>query len=970
VTTGSPSWAASFVEPTSDLLQLEDSIAGQVAEALIPQLTGEEQKQLAKRGTRSSQAHDAYLRGRWQWSTHTPEGLASALVYFTRAIDLDPEYAQAHAGIADYYIILGLQCGLPPAESFAAAKQSSATALKIDPSLAEAHTSFGVALWAYDRDYGQAAHHLQLAITVNPDYATAHQWFGMLNSARGRKEIAVASLERARKLDPRSPALAASLARAYINAGRPERAIEDLRDPARLPDEHSVADELLAWAFLAARRVDEAVRSARRAVELARTPFTMCALANAEAAAGHRESAEALLREVEALAERQYVSRYWLGSMQLACGRPREAVESLKRAWDDRDWWVMWLAVDPRWEPLRDDPEFRRMAGLNPASTRVYAPETISWSHRYQKPKRRPVSRRKVALIAFVLALAGLLAFIRFRVPSAPFEHVRMTKLTTNGTAVRATMSPDGSRAAFVTTESGKPVLWMRALDQPAPVRMAGPIDGEITALQFTGNGQYIGFTVVPPDGPAKAAMYRIPITGGPLWKTLESVPGSAAFAYSGERVAWLRSNRASGADELYVANTDGSGATRVAARRYPDRFAMYTPPAWSRDGVLIAAAVLGSDRDGFYTKLGVASAAGGGMRVIDQPRWQYVERIAWIESYGLLVTGQEYDSAFQQIWYVPYPKGAPKRISNDLNNYAGVSADTAAKAFVSVQVQTLANLYTVRRDGDASHAIQITPGAGRYFDLVWGPGDRILYASDASGTADIWTINADGSGQRRLTTGRGRSYAPTISTDGRIIAFHSNRSGNWNIWRMDADGANAQQLTIGHLDSDWPNFSADGQMVYYRRLEENAVRNIWRVPAVGGAPVRVTDKVAARPTVFPPDGRIACWYSEDTGLPKLKLAILPGDGGTPTRLFDIPPTVPPGSALRWTPKGDGIAFVDRRGGVWNIWVQPVDGGALHPITSFPLGEVYSFDWSADGRLVYSQGMTTSDVVLLQETNE
>ena len=166
--TGSPMWAASFEENADDLLALEDSISGQIAEALIPQLSGEEREQLAKRGTLNAKAHEAYLRGRWQWNAYTPEGLANALLYFNQAVAEDPTYARAHAGIADYYIQLGIWCVLPPAESFAAAKQSAAKALDLDSSLAEAHASYGFALWALDQDYAEAAHHLQLAITLNP----------------------------------------------------------------------------------------------------------------------------------------------------------------------------------------------------------------------------------------------------------------------------------------------------------------------------------------------------------------------------------------------------------------------------------------------------------------------------------------------------------------------------------------------------------------------------------------------------------------------------------------------------------------------------------------------------------------------------------------------------------------------------------------------------------------------------------
>ena len=201
-------------------MKFEDSIAEQVANALIPHLTGEEREQLTRSGTVSNRAHECYLRGRWHWSRSAAnqEELAKALVCFMEAIADDPNYARAHAGVADYYLRLGLWGGLPPAESFAAALQSAETAVQIDPALGEAHASLAFALWAYRGDYAAAEQHFNLAIIRNPDYASAHHWFGLLNSARNRPELAIANLERARKVDPNSPVIAAALGFVYYNA--------------------------------------------------------------------------------------------------------------------------------------------------------------------------------------------------------------------------------------------------------------------------------------------------------------------------------------------------------------------------------------------------------------------------------------------------------------------------------------------------------------------------------------------------------------------------------------------------------------------------------------------------------------------------------------------------------------------------------------------------------------------------------
>jgi Tol biopolymer transport system component len=463
---------------------------------------------------------------------------------------------------------------------------------------------------------------------------------------------------------------------------------------------------------------------------------------------------------------------------------------------------------------------------------------------------------------------------------------------------------------------------------------------------------------------PGKGTLFRVPITGGSLRALMSEVPGPAALSRDGTRLAFLRPDPAGGQDELAIANSDGTGARAIAARKYPDRFAWNSGPAWSEDGTKIASAVEGTDKQGYYVVLSVAHVATGKLEMIRQPRFQFVERIAWMKGgAGLVAIGQQEDSSFQQIWFIPYPKGQAQRIRNDLNDYNGVSVSADGRSLVSVQVQTLSNIYVLPPGGQVR---QITPGSGRYFDLAWGPGGAIVYASDASGSADIWAMDADGGNQRQLTSGSGRSYAPALSPDGKSIAFHSNQTGNWNIWRMDADGRNLAQLTNDKRDSNWPQFTPDGRHIVYHHTEPNALFNIWRVPVSGGALERLTTKLTMRPTIAS-DGRIGCWFSEQAGSPSWKLAVIAPGGGVPLRTFDLAPGVAPDTPIRWTSNNDGLTFMGTRDGVTNLYTQPVNGGPVRQLTPFSSGQIYSFDWSRDGKLAYSRGMSSSDVILVRD---
>jgi Serine/threonine protein kinase len=962
-------WAASFDEPASDLLKLEDSIAEQVAYALIPQLTGKEREQLSKSGTANARAHEAYLRGRWYWSRNTggQDDLAKALVHFMDAIALDPNYAKAHVGVADYYLRLGMGGGLPPSESFAAAMKAAETGLRLDSGLAEAHASFAFATWACHRDYATAEQHFQLAITRNPDYANAHHWFGLLNSARNRPELAIANLDRARQVDPNSQAIAAALGFVYYSAREYRQAVDTLTNAARELRNSAAIQEMLCWCHLQTGEAGKALDSARSAVQMSgRNGASLSALAHAQIACGDRAAAIAIRDEMDAIAQKHYVSGYDRASLCLALGEKENALKYLEQCYANGDWWINWIAVDPRWDRLRDEPRFTKLA-LNTQPSKTDGANDPQLAP--------PVSGRYKALpvvtataIAILLALAISLFLWRRASRAVPFTDLKFTKLTTNGTADLATIAPDSQYIAYTTVEAGGTSLWLKKMSKAAPVRrLTQTLPGVVNGLSFTNNGTQVSFVSYPPKQPFTRHLYLVPVAGGAPRQILGTFSGPVTLSADGASAAAVRGNATMDRDELWIIDTATGAERMIASYKYPERFAWSSPPAWSHDKNLLGCAIEGTDSRGFFVHVVVIDTQTGSRRAVRSARWQRVDHMAWLGDHSALaVVGQEVDSSFSQIWYLPYPNGDAKRIGNDLDDYVGVSAGSGGAELVSVQNQTLSNIY-LQRPGDLSEA-QITAGSGRYFDLAWAPDGRLLYASDSTGSADIWVMNGDGTGERQLTSGPGRNYSPASSPDGKGIAFHSNRDGIWNIWRVDANGNHPLALTTGPRGGNWPQFTPDGKFVVYHRADPNGQWNIWKAPSAGGEPVQVTGGMTTHPAVSPRNGEIAAWYSETTENPQWKLAIFPRQGGEPKQVFDPPVSVIPDSLIRWTPSGSAITFLGYRHNAYNIWLQPVDGGSARPLTSFRSGRIYSFDWSRDGRLAYSRGMTTNDVVLIRDT--
>jgi serine/threonine protein kinase/Tol biopolymer transport system component/tetratricopeptide (TPR) repeat protein len=949
VETGAPVCAASFDETVGDLLKLEDSISAKVADALVPQLTGEERRELARHGTHSAKAHQAYLRGRWHWSRHSEDAMPQALLHFTEAVLEDPKYARAHAGIADYHIALAIRGLMPPTESLAAAIESARHAIALDPRLAEAHASLGLALWVRNRDYASAEHHLQMAITLNPDYAAAHDWFGLRNLACGKPELAALSLERARSLEPASSIFPADLALCHYHERHYAEAVACFEAEEQVPP--VVNGSILALSLLARGDTGRALEAARQyALVMSRSPLSLGVLALSEAAAGNTAEPRSLLDELTTRARDYYVSGVALAMANLACGRHRDAVRQLQRATLEGDWWSIYLGSMAVWDPLRGHSGFARL--VKRAATGV-APPQFRWT--------------AIAAAALVLAVAALLAYSRFSVPAPPLEGAAISRLTTNGISASAVLSPDGRDVAWTSREGGRLSVWTRHIDNGTRRQIAGPFDGQLLSLAFVRGKEDVAFVVRPVNDPVAASLHIVPLAGGPPRAVISRVPSPLSIAPDESRVAFYRSSGDN--DELVVADVDAAhgkltSGRVVYARRHPDVFTEYPAPAWSPDGRAFASLVRVSAARSHGIELLIVRLDGSA-RVLDAGPWQNIVDVVWAQQgAGLMLAGQEPQAGFQQIWYVPARGGRPTRITNDLDDYSSLSVAADSSAMAAIQSQIVTNLYVLDPAAKGG-PVQITPGGGRYFDVTWTPSGGIVYASDATGTADIWTMESTGGGQRQLTHGPGRSYGPAVSPDGHTVAFHSNRDGIWNIWTVDTAGGEPTRLTNDATESSRARFTADGSAVVYHHLGLNALFSIRRQPLAGGPAQQLTTAHTMFPTVSE-DGRLAYWYCENPADPRWTIAVLNPGGAAPAQFFSFPPDRMPREVLRWVPGKNAISYVETRQGVSNIWIQPLDGSPARQFTSFTSGRIYAFDWSRDGRLLYSQGMTTSNVVLMR----
>ncbi len=570
-----------------------------------------------------------------------------------------------------------------------------------------------------------------------------------------------------------------------------------------------------------------------------------------------------------------------------------------------------------------------------------------------------------VATIIGVVAL-GLYAFLppkdSGKLPTS-LQTMKITRITTTGRASQAAVSPDGKYVVHVAIESGKQGLRVRQINAMSDVQIVPLADVEYAGLTFSREGDFIYYVVSDKNSPTNT-LYQIPVLGGAPRKLIGDVASAITLSTDGRQLAFIRDFPNQGEQAVIIANADGSNERRLAVRKLPNFFKALS---WSPDGKALACAA-GSFVPSYNSYLVELSIETGKEKPISPQAWLFMGRVAWLsDGSGLILGASEQGSASfdsSQIWYVSYPGGEARRLTNDLNDYADVSLTADSSRLVVVQSETVSNIWIVPSE-DASRAMQITRGVGQrdgWNGLAWTSEGKIIYASKASGNDDLWSMDQSGGNQTQLTAKARINSQPAVSQDGRYLLFTSDRAGTPNIWRMDADGSNPKQLTSGSGEN-LAQTSPDGNWVLYT-LAGAGKPTLWRVSINGGAPQQVTEKFTSSPAISPNGKLIACIYREDQANSSNRIALIPFEGGEPIKVFDAPTRI--GLLIRWTPDGRTVTYIATSAGVSNIWSQPMDGGAPKQLTNFKADQIFWFDWSRDGKqLAVSRGTVTSDVVLI-----
>ena len=370
VATGAQLWGGQYNRKPEDVFALQDDLSREISEKLRLQLTGNEKQRLTKRYTEDAEAYRLYLKGRYHWNKRTPDGVQKAIEYFHKALEKDPAYGLAYAGLADTHAYLSFFNVIPSRQAMPKAKAAAAKALEIDDDLAEAHVSLGYVSFTYEWDWLAAGEHFEQALALNPAYSRAHTFYAFYLSSLGRSGEALAVAKGALDLDPASPAVSHSLAVQLYLARKFDRAAKQAHDTLEMDPDFAVTYAVLGEVYLSKEMYREGLSVLEKYSTLSRScAASLALLGYSHARLGERKESLQMIEELKAASKQSFVPALFVALVYAGLEDNDQAFTWLEKAYQERFNRLAYLKVEALWDPLRSDPRFAdllRRVGIPP----------------------------------------------------------------------------------------------------------------------------------------------------------------------------------------------------------------------------------------------------------------------------------------------------------------------------------------------------------------------------------------------------------------------------------------------------------------------------------------------------------------------------------------------------------------------------------------------------------------------------
>ena len=601
------------------------------------------------------------------------------------------------------------------------------------------------------------------------------------------------------------------------------------------------------------------------------------------------------------------------------------------------------------------------------------------WSKTQNNTARSKSAGWRYLPLGFV-ALAVILAFSAWYYSpalfgtKAKFEQIQVTRLTNDGKARFASISPDGKFVAFVNSQDGRQSLIVRQVAAGSEVTVVPPTNLGFLQPTFTPDGNFI-YYVTEENG--VGTLFQISTLGGQSRKVAIDVDSPVTFSPDAKTFAFIRHNPTVGGDTIFTANADGSNLQPFLQTKDVG-YDKFSTLAWSPNNEHLLLGVFKGANDGIRKmEIALLNIKDKKLEHLGNDRWLKATGFQWMaDGESFIFVGMANMGDTMQIWQMSLPNGELKPITTDTNDYASLSLSADGNTMVATKVDTISSFWSLvpgtkemrQLTGESKNLLG-------YYGISQTRDGKLLYSKLTGKDINIFSMDEGGGGEKQLTADNGFNMQPVASPDGRYILFNSNRDGSYGIWRMNADGTDAARLTKTDNGMDGQmQFANNGQTVIFTRYRNDGGSPvIMKVPINGGSATALmpdNQNPKLMPKVSPDEKKLAYHTFEyDDKTAKLNASVkVVGFENAEIAADEKEVELSLHPEYQWSPDGKSLTYINRQG-IDNIWNLSTEDKKETPITDFNSGKISSFVWSKDKKKIFLiRSIVNSDLILVKDT--
>ena len=553
------------------------------------------------------------------------------------------------------------------------------------------------------------------------------------------------------------------------------------------------------------------------------------------------------------------------------------------------------------------------------------------------------------------------------------FQSIQVSRLTDNGTAHLAAISPDGKLVTFQNRKEGKQSLLVRQIATGSAVEIVPPTASVFFQPTFSPDGEFVFYVLVEKG---IGTLFRVSTLGGESKKISYDVDSKITFSPDGKQFAFIRHNPSAGGDTIFIADSDGSNLQPFVETKEVG-YDQFTGVAWSPDNKRLLLGVFkGANEQNQKMRFATVELKNKDVNVIGETGWHSVKSFEWVKNdSGILFVGKKNVGESMQIWYLSYPNAELRQVTTDTNDYASLSVSADTNSIVATKVDVISSFWTFLPT--TNELKQLTAES----KTLWSnmgvsqmPDGKILYTRKIGEEINVFSMNEDGSGEKQLTSDGGFNFEPIATPDGKYIVFVSNRKGNYNIWRMNADKTNPVQLTgVQNVMDTQIQIANNGKTVIFTRQKSDGSKmSLMKIPIGGGdaQPLLPESQFSEFAPKISPDGKRLAYHSfrydnQTSDLERsVKVVGIEGEkieSSAEQTELNIPPE------FKWSPDGKSLTYIERSG-VDNLRNISMADKKEKPLTDFNSSSITNFTWSRDGKKIFIlRGLVNGDLVLIKD---